>query len=89
MKPSSVYRKAARRIVSKKNLFCCSAIADSTDIHTYSNRLEWDFIRYFKPYMNELFFESTFFWFGRESINENQLARSLALLLMAEIVKDA
>ncbi len=76
MTPSTVYRKAAARIESGKSLTACSALWGVKDEYIIN------FANYFKDSGSGLF------WWGNYSVEKNQLARSLALLFMAEIAED-
>lgn len=73
------YLKAAKLL--DKNTFACPSIneAAKTSQEAYDLLKEFDY--YFRP--SELPYTST--WFGDHREEKNQLARSLALLLMHEI----
>ena len=80
----SIYRKAAERIASGESDFACIAIEDLSESQLQPSLAELSFSEYFKP-------EDTLDilpWFGFTYDEENQLARSLALLFMAEIEKE-
>ncbi len=80
MTPSTIYRKAAEKIASGDELFACCAI---NPVGTCAN--ERAFKRMFKPWN----ITGRAPWFGFHWQEENQLARSLALLFMAEIMEDS
>ena len=65
-----IYREAARQIAEGESSCCCWAINGISRV---------DFLRIFKPYDY-----ITGFFYGNVT-PENQLARSLALLIMAEM----
>lgn len=84
MKKWNLYREASKRVAEGESRYACDAIA----FFTKSN---------FHPEFNELFKPSAeeinkypdcnnWAWFG-EHTERNQLARSLALLFMAELDK--
>ena len=75
----SIYRKAAERIASGESIFACIAINDLSESGNLYSPEELSFAKYFKPE------DSGNIWFGYWLDKENQLARSLALLFMAEI----
>ena len=80
----SIYRKAAKLIASGDCDFACVAIAYLSESKDPYSPEELSFAKYFKP-------KDTYFnlpWFGDWNDEENQLARSLALLFMAEIEKE-
>lgn len=76
----NIYKEASRRIAQKEYKFACDALAAADEncklITTYL------FKDYFEPD------EHNGFWWTTEVTEENQLARSLALLFMAEFVKE-
>ncbi len=81
MKTSSVYYKAAELIASKKQDYCCPAL-------DFFGKNKEDFKTYFKPRKKETNGCSSIvlhLWFGFRGDSSNQLARTLALLLMAEM----
>lgn len=81
------YIKAAIR-VSRKYNSCCSALYVEGGKVT---ELQEQFEKYFKPstILNRKYNGGSYnaWWFGMTNKKENQLARSLALLFMAEIEK--
>ena len=77
----SIYRKAAERIVSGESDFACIAINDLSESQNLYSPEELYFAEYFKPEI----ISDDISWFGDWIDKENQLARSLALLFMAEI----
>lgn len=85
-----VYRDAAKRIASKKNDFACDAITNSK--YFFDGMMHVDKFKdlFYHP-ESKLFAENDIgfddLWFGLPNKKENQLARSLALLLMEEIEK--
>lgn len=70
------YIKASERIVLGNNFLCCTSIAA---LGLKNGKFE----EYFKPSWADYDSE----WFGSEEVEENQIARSLALLFMAELDK--
>ena len=78
----SIYRKAAERIVSGESDFACIAINDLSESQNICSPEGLYFAEYFKPE------DSCSSWFGYTYDEKNQLARSLALLFMAEIEKE-
>lgn len=85
-----VYRLAAERIFNRRNSFCCPAISNSARI-IHGHESFSDFLRYKDMAINEFNIfkpsqrDRELFWFGGTT-PKNQIARQLALLLMAEIV---
>lgn len=70
------YEMASESIVLLERTTCCGAL------HRHSQDKQ-EFINFFKP---EDIAENDL-WFGDKYVEENQLARSLALLFMAELDK--
>lgn len=77
----TIYKRAARRIAEGKSSCVCYAIGDLTLINYYSHTIPFHTI--FLPEKHE---ES--FYFGSIHYEENQLARSLALLFCYHMAKD-
>lgn len=76
------YKRAAEMIANNRYCYCCDAL-----VSLNCNRTE--FIKIFKPTKKELskstnFIGNSFFW-GTDCREEDQMARSLALLFMAEM----
>ncbi len=81
VKKSTMYKRAAKNIANDKAQVCCCAI--NTSMLRYNPLLRQDFVQLFKP---PGAYELAC-WYG--SITpDNQMARSLALLFMAEIAKE-
>ena len=84
MTNAMIYIKAAKQVI-KKGQYCCP-ILHRLDIETTA------FERMFKPRSRELdeYFGRIclYSWFGFNGSKENQLARSLSLLFMAEMEND-
>lgn len=78
MKTSSVYYKAAELIASKKEDFCCNALMNPNLFQELFRPNMEENIRH-----NRVYYQSA--WFGNHLEEKNQLARTLALLLMAEM----
>lgn len=70
------YREAARMIAEDEEFLCCYAL------YEFDLRYIGKFRKYFKPRNNLIL------WWGPSLYPKNQLARSLALLLMHEMQKD-
>jgi hypothetical protein len=84
MKKSKVYLKAAKRIANNESLYCCLAIQFAA---FHANREGSDFLDYFSEIFQPTVRHFEPWWSNPEETDEDQLARSLALLFMAEIVK--
>ena len=80
----SIYRKAAEIIASGESVFACVAIIYLSKSQEYPPPEVLSFTEYFKPEI----ISDDISWFGDWLDKENQLARSLALLFMAEIEKE-
>lgn len=86
---SNKYRKAAELIFEEKISFACHAINVVTMM-----RLGFTDEIYYKKFKKSFydskskFFCNDVLWFGSHYEADNQLARQLALLFMAEIVDD-
>ena len=84
MTNKQIYKEAARRIAEGESNFSCNAVSVSVPLEVFEetqHRLIQDYERIFKPNQKD----SDGIWFGLEIYEENQLARSLALLFMAEM----
>ena len=86
MNNSQIYKKAAEGIVNNKIRFACDSLTlEISRIQEIKDR-NWElrdlFKIYFKPEPKWIYPN----WFGAFT-EENQLARSLALLFMSEIIK--
>lgn len=75
---AKVYRRAAERIASGEVLSCCTALSNSGMNQFEKN----DFIKMFRPKST-----ARAYWYG-EFTPRNQMARSLALLIMAEMAEE-
>lgn len=80
MKGAEIYKKAAQLVADGKLPYACWAITDVTmsSYGPYSIK----FAQYFRQEGYGAY------WFGNKEEPENQLARSLALLFMAEMEDD-
>lgn len=78
MTKSQLYRKAAKSLSNGKRQWCCSAI-------TEVGLSQKEFLEWFSPYEGA---DNRLVWFGMVGVDEHQIARSLALLFLAEIVKE-
>lgn len=81
IKISSKYFRAANLIEEKREMFCCNALTSVGLSLIY-------FTKYFYPDPSELNKkneEDRYWWFGSFWIDENQLARQIALNLMYEM----
>ena len=76
MKKRDMYIRASEKIVNRDNFVACAAIKRA-GLKTH------EFVKIFKPRNYKVGDK----WFGCTTIEENQLARSLALLFMAELDK--
>lgn len=76
MKKRDKYIRASENIVTGRNLVCCSFLA-------VVGLDKKNFTKFFKS----RYAMQSEAWFGSYNISENQLARSLALLFMAELDK--
>lgn len=92
MKPSKLFRKASELVFKGKSKFACFAILDATSKcdYFYITPESEAFARFFQPEYNQLatMDDDNDGWFGPAYVEENQLARQLALLFMAEMSKD-
>jgi len=85
-KKETVYYDAAENLINQRRDFACHAIGTvylNSDYDLDRNTALAEFSWYFKPF--ETLEGSS--WFG-EITSKNQLARSLALLLMHEVIND-
>ena len=81
----SIYRKAAKRIAEKENKFSCAAIIHASKKMNKEKYLQ---VRIFQDYFKPKDVDLNMAWWDVPTKTKNQLARSLALLLMAEIERD-
>lgn len=79
---AKVYRRAAERIASGESYLACIAIGDTESSHRA--KAEFIFAEFFQP--RSIFGHQA--WFGYSDIQQNQMARSLALLLMTEMAEE-
>lgn len=84
MKQSTLYTKAAKRIVAGKNLYSCVAI---WNLHTNTDTEDL-LILIYQTWFIHSWREENGWWDLCDETPELQLTRSLALLFMAEIAKE-
>jgi hypothetical protein len=89
-----VYREAARQVTEGENGSACFAISKATYSFAPRHLDYWDKVRlqlsnvdYFAAYLKPEIVDEWGRWYDT-FVEENQMARSLALLFMAEISKD-
>ncbi len=81
----NLYKEAAQDIANKKEDFACWSIVHQLD-YSPSSLAVTEFTYWFKPY--DTVGDTWNTWFGDSFLEENRMARSLALLFMTEIAKD-
>ncbi len=78
----NVYRKAAELIANSETRYACLAIGRANSYqYSYPSPSEL-FINMFSPE------DGTRYWWGFQTSEKSQMARSLALLFMAEIASE-
>ena len=82
MKNSEIYTKAAELVFNDSEEFSCTAIDFVQHLH-YTHARQ-DYTDIFDPHNDR----GETAWYGHCDIPENQLARQLSLLFMAEITKE-
>ncbi len=80
----NIYREASERIVNDTERFCCDALR----INGYNFVERWDALDAFDKMFCPENVGLLSYWWGFEKTKESQLARSLALLFMAEMTQD-
>lgn len=88
---AKIYTRAAERISDNRHRYCCISLVSDLDVDAFDAYLSVEeFCEIFRPRNRKK--ASSWFDFEIDAAGKpsktNQLARSLALLLMAEIVKE-
>lgn len=80
-----VYRESAKAIAEGTARYCCGALNEKAVEDDDYWEATQTFKNMFSPYNMEL---GQHYWWGFQTTEESQLARSLALLFMAEMAQD-
>ncbi len=76
----------ASKLVTENNTYCCTALYHIDPLGHYFSQHYHYFNKLFRP--DHISKNEITNWFGDNNNTTNQLARSLALLLTAEVLKD-
>jgi hypothetical protein len=88
MRISTIYTRAAKLIAENKEPFCCTALRAVLENNLGVPYKKSTYENYFEDVFRPARKSSDASWFGDRTELQNQVARTLALLFMIEIIKD-